>query len=159
MGSLVRCDVILLRWSLIKLRVVHYRLVASIEMTSYGAHDEDIVSAERRQPITISRVTNLFLMLMYGAVLVVHIVCLAVMAGKRNEIVEKFGDDEFYRYHNIKESCMLFVNYDGMDDNSLPLINWVNNKCHIVIYGSGALGGCALLMIVFLVMRTLLFRQ
>ena len=32
-------------------------------------------------------------------------------------------------------------------------------KCHLVIYGSGALGGCALLMILFLMMRTLLLRK
>ena len=131
-------------------------------MTDYGideAAQEAIASAARRQPITVTRVSNLSLMLLYGAVLIVHIVCLAVMAAKRNEIVGKFKDDEFYQYYNIKESCMLFVDYDGIDDNSLPQIKWVNNKCHLVIYGSGALGGCAILMIVFLILRTILFRK
>ena len=132
-------------------------------MMNYEAQDEvqEIgASAARRQPITVTRVTNLSLVLLYGAVLIVHIVCLAVMAAKRNEIVGKFEDDEFYKYYNIKESCMLFVDYDGIDsDNSLPQIKWVNNKCHVVIYGSGALGGCALLMIVFLILRTIVFRK
>ena len=54
---------------------------------------------------------------------------------------------------------MLFFNYDGRDPNGPDRIKWVNNKCHLVIYGSGALGGCALMMIVFLMMRILLFRK
>ena len=107
------------------------------------------------RPVTTSRMVNLFLMFLYGAVLFIHIVCLAVMAAKHDEIVNKFKDDPYYQHHNIKGSCMLFVDYDGQENN----VDWVNNNCHLVIYGSGALGGCALLMIVFLMIRTLLFRK
>ena len=42
-------------------------------------------------------------MLLYAAVAVLHDVCLAVIAAKHNEIVGKFGDDEFYQSYNIKE--------------------------------------------------------
>ena len=126
-----------------------------------GVHGEtqDIPAETQGGPIIISRVINLFLILLYVAVLVVHVVCLAVLAAKRNEIVGKFEDDPYYQYHNIKEACMLFFNYDGRDPNGPDRIKWVNNKCHLVIYGSGALGGCALMMIVFLMMRILLFRK
>ena len=110
------------------------------------------------RPVTTSRMINSFLMFLYGFVLLIHIVCLAVMAAKRDELVKKFQDDQYYQYYNIKESCLLFVDYDGIE-NGVDQINWVNNKCHLVIYGSGALGGCALLMIVFLMIRTLLFRK
>ena len=113
----------------------------------------------KRRPLTINRAINLLLMLLYATVLVVHVVCLAVLAAKRNEIVGKFKDDEFYQSYNIKESCMLFVDYDGRDENGIPQIKWVNNKCHLVIYGSAALGGCALMMIIYLMIRTVLFRR
>ena len=132
--------------------------------SSYNEHGEatkEIIpsSTEIRRPITVSRVINLFLMLLYGVVVVLHIICLSVMAAKRNEIVGKFSDDPFYEYYNIKEGCMLFVDYDGLDQNGLPQINWVNNKCNVVIYGSAALGGCALVMMIFLMMRTMLCRK
>ena len=110
------------------------------------------------RPVTTSRMINSFLMFLYGVVLLIHIVCLAVIAAKRDELVKKFQNDQYYQYYNIKESCILFVDYDGKE-HGVDQINWVNNKCHLVIYGSGALGGCALLMIVFLMIRTLLFRK
>ena len=60
-----------------------------------GVHGEtqDIPAETQGGPIIISRVINLFLILLYVAVLVVHVVCLAVLAAKRNEIVGKFEDD------------------------------------------------------------------
>ena len=130
-------------------------------MSSYGADgDTQELIAGKRQPIAaISGVVNLFLIFLYGAVVILHIVCLAVMAAKRNEIVGKFKDDPYFQYHNVKEGCILFFKYDGSDPNTGDQIKWVNNKCHLVIYGSGALGGCALLMVVFLILRTILFRK
>ena len=129
-------------------------------MSTYHGTQEIMSPVEKHGVITISRVTNLLLMMGYAAAMVLHVVCLSVMAAKRNEMVDKFEDDSFYQYYNIKESCILFVDYDGVDENTqLPEIKWVNNRCHIVIYGSAALGGCALLMIVILAMKTLLFRK
>ena len=108
--------------------------------------------AKQTRPITFSRVINLVLIFLFAAVVVLHVVCLAVMAAKHNEIVDKLSDEQD-RGDDIKGNCILFMNYDERH------VKWVNNKCHLVIYGSGALGGCALLMILFLIMRTLLFRK
>ena len=67
---------------------------------SHGVHGEtQAIPAETQGgPIIISRVINLFLILLYVAVLVVHVVCLAVLAAKHNEIVGKFEDDPYYQY-------------------------------------------------------------
>ena len=110
-------------------------------------------------PITISRVNNAVLMILYAMAIVLHVVCLAVMVLKHNELTDKISDDPFYHYCGIEESCMLFVDYYGIDSQSYLDIKWVNNKCHLVIYGSAALAGCTLLMILFLLIRTLLFRK
>ena len=128
---------------------VHAHAAGYAAASAMSSYDE----GKQASPITISRVINLFLMFLFAAVVVLHVVCLAVMAAKHNEIVDKLSiEDEDYN-DNIKGSCILFVDYDG------KYIKWVNNKCHLVIYGSGALGGCALLMIVFLILRTILFRK
>ena len=126
----------------------------------YDETQEIVPSVDISGIITISRVTNLLIIPLYAAAMVLHVICLSVMAAKRNEIVDKFKDDPFYQHYNIEESCMLFVDYDGPDpETQLPQIKWVNNKCHVVIYGSAALGGCALVMMVVLVVKTLLFRR
>ena len=123
----------------------------------YGGNEETlaVTSAVKRNPITIARVVNLFLMALFFAAIVLHVVCLAVMAAKHNEIVDKFSGDPFYP--NVEKSCILFVHYDTNDGQQS--VKWVNNKCSLVIYGSGGLGGCALLMILILLMRILCFRK
>lgn len=110
-------------------------------------------------PITISRVNNAVLMILYAMAIVLHVVYWAVMVLKHNELTDKFSDDPFYHYCGIEDSCMLFVDYNGIDSQSYLDIKWVNSKCHLVIYGSAALAGCTLLMILFLLIRTLLFRK
>ena len=125
----------------------------------YDETQEIIPVVDKSGFITISRLTNLLLMALYAAAMVLHVVCLSVMAAKRNELVDKFSDNAYYKRINVKEGCILFVDYDGLDSYGWPQIKWVNNKCHIVIYGSAALGGCALVMIVVLAMKTLLFRR
>ena len=102
-------------------------------------------------PVTISRVLNMVLMALFFIAIVLHVVCLAVMVAKHNELVDKFAQDA----PNIKKSCILFLDYDSESGTA----KWVNNRCDIVIYGSGALGGCALLMIIVLMIRTLLFTR
>ena len=134
-----------------------------ISMSTYDeTHSEtrEIPAVDKPGAITISRLTNLLLMALYAAAMVLHIICLSVMAAKHNELVDKFSDNDYYNSINVKEGCILFVDYDGLDsETGVPQIKWVNNKCHIVIYGSAALGGCALVMIVVLAMKTLLFRR
>ena len=54
----------------------------------------------------------------YAALLVIHIVCLAVLAAKHRELVNKFQDVP-------AGSCILFVDYNGDINN--PNVKWVNN--------------------------------
>lgn len=78
----------------------------------YGGNDETlgVTSAVKRNPITIARVVNLFLMTLFFAAIVLHVVCLAVMAAKHNELVKKFSGDT-QQFPNIEKSCILFVDY------------------------------------------------
>ena len=110
-------------------------------------------SSSQRSWITISKLVNVFLIVLFAIAIILHIVCLSVMAAKHNELVDKFSGDQ--GLYNVEKSCILFVNYDANGNE----IHWVNNKCHLVIYGSAVLAGCALLMIIFIAMRTLLFRK
>ena len=125
----------------------------------YGGNEETlgVTSAVKRNPITIARVVNLFLMALFLVAIVLHVVCLAVMAAKHNEIVDKFSDNPYYQNQNVEKSCILFIHYDTNDGRQS--VKWVNNKCTLVIYGSGGLAGCALLMILILLMRILCFRK
>ena len=118
----------------------------------YGGNEETlaVTSTVKRNPVTIARVVNLLLMALFFVAIVLHVVCLAVMAAKHNEIVDKFSGEP-----NVEKSCILFVDYDTGEEPP----KWVNNKCSLVIYGSGGLAGCALLMILILLMRILCFRK
>lgn len=113
---------------------------------AYGYDETQEIVAPTINPITVTRVVNIFLIGLFFIAIVLHVVCLSVMAAKHNEIVDKFSDAN----PDIRKHCILFVDYNGKS---------VNNKCHIVVYGSAGLGGCALMMIVFLLIRTLLFRK
>jgi len=93
---------------------------------------------------------NLLMMMLYGASIVFNITCLVVLVIKHNEIADKFGSDS-----DKSEWCVLFMDYNKDDSR----IKFHNNKCHLVIYGSAALAGCAFLMIIFLLIRTMLFRK
>ena len=110
--------------------------------------EENVVT---RNPITINRVLNVVLMGLFFVAIGLHIACLAVMVAKHNELVDKFAEDD----PEFKKGCILFIDYDRENDN----VKWVNNRCDIAIYGSGALGVCALLMIVILIIRSLLFAK
>ena len=122
-------------------------------MANYGdrmGQTREVVSVTNN-PVTISRVLNVVLMALFFIAIILHVVCLAVMVAKHNELVDKFAQDD----PNIKKSCILFLDYDSESRTA----KWVNNRCDIVIYGSGALGGCALLMIIVLMIRSLLFTR
>ena len=106
-------------------------------------------------PVTISRVLNMVLMALFFIAIVLHVVCLAVMVAKHNELVDKFAQDA----PDIKKSCILFADYEIDYDSNTRTVKWVNNRCDLVIYGSGALGACALLMIIVLMIRSLLFTR
>ena len=106
-----------------------------------------------RRSLTSSRLINLLMIMLYGVSMVFNITCLSVMVIKYNEIVDKFGSN--ISDDDKSEWCILFIDYDEEE----PAIKIHNNKCHLVIYGSAALAGCAFLMMIFLLIRTLLFRK
>jgi len=105
--------------------------------------------SDTRRPLTTYRMLNLLLMVSYGVSIVLNIVCLVVMVLKHKEMVDKAGSG----YESEDEWCILFMNKEG------NRLKYVNNKCHLVIYGSAALAGCAFLMIIFLLIKTMLFRK
>jgi len=107
----------------------------------------------RRNPLTSSRMVNLLLIMLYGVSIVFNITCLVVMVIKHNEIADKFGSS--VPDSDKSEWCILFMDYNK-DELS---VKFHNNKCHLVIYGSAALAGCAFLMMIFLLIRTMLFRK
>jgi len=114
----------------------------------YGS--ETAATGRRRSSsLTTSRMVNLLLIASYGVSIVFNIVCLVVMVIKHNEMVDKIGSN----YQGEEEWCILFMNKEGQT------LKFHNNKCHLVIYGSAALAGCAFLMMIFLLIRTLLFRK
>lgn len=126
-------------------------------MSSYDDLDDNKHSSTGRVtgPVTIDRLVNICLMPLFVAAIILHVVCLSVLAAKHEELKDKFSGDG--GLENVEKSCILFVDYDVDDPLQPP--KWVNNKCHLVIYGSGTLAGCALLMIIFLAIRTLLFKK
>ena len=97
----------------------------------------------------------MLLMGLFFIAVVLHVACLAVMVAKHNELVDKFAGDD----PKFKKGCILFIDYDRASDGENAEVKWVNNRCDIAIYGSGALGVCALLMIVILIIRSLLFAK
>jgi len=127
---------------------------ALVEGTEIGQTDLSAIK-ERRNSLTTGRMVNLLLIMLFGVSIIFHIVCLAVMVAKHNELVDKFDPDNLDDDND--EWCVLFMDYD--DSQAQPTIKFKNNKCHVVIYGSAALAGCAFLMIIFLLLRTAIFRK
>ena len=101
--------------------------------------------------ITIDRVLNVLLMGLFFIAIGYHVECLAVIVVKHNELVDKFAEDD----PEIKKICILFIDYNRLNGS----LNWVNNRCDRVIYGSGTLGVCALIMIQILIIKTQLFTK
>jgi len=134
----------------IREKVVMSETKALIEGNELGRADLSVIK-ERHKSLTTSRIVNLLLVLLFGACIVLHVVCLAVMVAKHKELVDKFDPDNLDDDND--EWCVLFMDYD---DNT---INFKNNNCHVVIYGSAALAFCAFLMIIFLLFRTAIFMK
>ena len=63
---------------------------------------------------------------------------------KNHEVVDKF-DPEHQVVSSDDNFCIFFINADHPTGNK--------RACNFVIYGSGVLAGCALLMITFLAVR------
>jgi len=116
---------------------------------------DDYASKDAGSPITASRVVNMMMVLLFGISIVCHIVCLAVMVAIHNELVDKFDPKDLDP--NNDQWCVLFMGVDY--GQTPPTIKFRSNKCHVVIYGSAALAGCAFLMSIFLLLRTAICRR
>ena len=81
-----------------------------------------------------------------------------VLEKKRDELVDEFHD----HVPNIEDNCILFITSipagSGLasGDGQWEL---TNNNCDVVIRGSEALTGCALFMMIFLGIRTVLYKK
>ena len=80
------------------------------------------------------------------------------MVAKNQEVVDKFikdkssSDDDYYDYDedyddNNKELCIFGIDKDHLDFGDIK-------DCRFIINGSGVMAGCTLIMIIFLVIRT-----
>ena len=132
---------------------------------SSGEHEvsQVIIPSYRSSRLNASRILNILMITLFAFVIVLHSVCVVVLEKKHNELVDKFRD----HVPNIEDNCVLFINSvpvgsgfasaDGQWGSWRGLTN--NTQCDIVIRGSEALTGCALFMMVFLGIRTVLYKK
>ena len=111
-----------------------------ISMYSRTSSNGQLLSTTR---IVKTRV-NIILIVLFAVIIVLHVVSLSAVVTKDHEIVDKF--DPRHEVVTEDEVCIFFI-----DDNH-PIGDV--RACDFVIYGSGALAGCGLLMIIFLVSRS-----
>ena len=100
--------------------------------------------------LTTDRILNIFMIALFSFLIIAHVVCLVILKEKHDELVHKFRDD----VANIEDNCILFIDYEN---GQWKLVN--NTSCDFVIRSSGTLIACASFMIMFLVIRTALFRK
>ena len=87
---------------------------------------------------------DVFLIALFIILIILHVISLSYVVSKNHEVVEKF-DPEHQVVSSDDDFCIFFINADHPTGNK--------KACNFVIYGSGVLAGCALLMITFLVVR------
>ena len=90
------------------------------------------------------RVVNIILVLLFAVSIILHVVSLSVVVAKDHEIVDKF--DPRQEVVTEDEVCIFYID----DDHPIGDVR----ACNFVIYGSGALAGCGVLMIIFLMVRS-----
>ena len=80
-----------------------------------------------------------------------------ILERKHDELVDKFGD----HVPDIERNCILFIaslpDGSGLASGGQWELN--NNYCHLIIRSSEALTGCASFMIIFLGIRTVLYKK
>ena len=92
----------------------------------------------------LNRVVNIILILLFAVTIILHVVSLSVVVAKDHEIVDKF--DPRQEVVTEDEVCIFYIDDDHPIGDA--------RACEFVIYGSGALAGCGLLMIILLVIRS-----
>ena len=124
-------------------------------MLSSGEHEisQVIIPSYRSNRVTVGRILNIFMITLFAFVIILHSVCVVVLEKKHDELVDKFRD----HVADIEDNCILFI-------SSVPHGSgggqWhSSNYCNLVIRSSEALTGCALFMIIFLGIRTVLYKR
>lgn len=102
------------------------------------------------QVVPTNRVINLLVIVLFVFIIILHIVCLSVVVAKNDEIVDKF-DPQREVITDDDDVCVFFI------DDAHPVGD--SRACDLVIYGSGVLIVSALLMIILLVIRTVLYMR
>ena len=89
----------------------------------------------------LTGVVNWVLITSFICLIILHIVSLAIVADKNRKVVDKF-DPEHRVVSSDDDFCIFFINDDHLNGDT--------RACNFVIYGSGVLAGCALLMTFYL---------
>ena len=102
---------------------------------------QDTISKDE-QWISVKRTVNIFLIALFLLAIGLQVLTLSVVVAKNHEIVEKFNAK-----HEVadNEVCIFCI------DDLRPIGDRV--VCNFVIFGSGALAICALVMVMLLVIR------
>ena len=92
--------------------------------------------------ISVTRTVNVFLIALFLLVIGLHLLTLSVVVAKNHEIVVKFDAK-----HEVADNkvCIFCI------DDLRPIGD--SGVCNFVIFGSGALASCAMVMVMLLVMR------
>ena len=93
---------------------------------------------------------DVFMIVLFIILIILHVISLSFVVSKNREVVDKF-DPEHHVVSSDDDFCVFFINDDHPTGDT--------RACNFVIYGSGALAGCALLMITFLVVRIAYFSR
>ena len=124
---------------------------------SSGQHDISqviIPSYTASSRLTASRILNIFVITQFVFLVILHTVCMVVLGKKQDELVTKFRD----RVSGMEDHCVLFINVES-DAPEEDQWMFANKNCELVIHGSQALTGCASLMVIFLGVRTILYKK
>ena len=113
-----------------------------ISMYSSTSSDGGVVST--------SRIINVTLIVLLVFIIIFNYVCLSVVVAKNYEMVDKF-DPQHEVTEDDDDVCIFFINDDHPVGDT--------GACDVVIYGSGVVIITALLMMAFLVIRTILYKK
>ena len=119
---------------------------------------------QRRRPnaaefLKYIRIKNMVLTIFFVFLVPLYVIGLSVVYDKNEEVVKKLDleheryiliNDDYYRNDN-DDFCIFFIDKDHSDFSDIE-------DCYFIINGSGAMAGCALLMIIFLVFRIVVKR-
>jgi len=113
-----------------------------------GDHRRTRRLAGDESKLTLNRILNVSLVLLFVCVIALQVTCTAVIWDKHEEMVKKFSCKD-------GKCCPLFIQLH----NGLIETFGNNFYCYFVSYGSSLSCLCAVVMIVVLVVRIILYRR